>query len=180
MLLAEVHDLVPGTALALGLVHGGVGVLQELLGELSLAGPEKAMPTLAVIVTGPAESTNGAANASPMRAAIASTSAGLVQVLAQDDELVARQPGQGVPRPQERRSAAAATAIEQLVADVVAVRSFTDLNRSRSAKRTAASLPDRRPRSTAWSRRSSSRIRLGSPVSGVVQRASRGTGRTTP
>ena len=90
--------------------------------------------------------------------------AGSTDGLGEDDELVAAEAGHGVPG-RGRRRQPGGRRDEQLVAGACPRLSLTTLKRSRSRKSTAS-----RPRVALApgraSRRSSSRLRLGRPVSG--------------
>ena len=120
MLLAQVDDLVPGTALALRLVHRGVGVLEELLGELVAPTRERDADAGRHLDFGRREDER--APRPPRRSGPRSRRPPprSFEVLAQDDELVARQARQGVARTQQRGQALG-DGDQQLVADAVAV-----------------------------------------------------------
>ncbi len=91
----HVDHPVAGAALALGLVHGGVGVLEDLFGDVVAAAGEGDADAGADLHLD-AERTKASASASSIRVASGSTCDVCVEVLAQDDELVAGQAGQGV------------------------------------------------------------------------------------
>ena len=90
--------------------------------EISSPGPANAMPTLADSVIGSSvpASTNGSARTWPIRLARTSTSVAAVQVLAQEDELVAGEPGERVARADQSREPVR-DRYQQLIADLMAV-----------------------------------------------------------
>ena len=102
-----------------GLVHREVGVVASILGRV-VAWPAKAMPTLAVDAHLPGRKGERPDRAASKRFAIAWARRGLLEVFAEDDELVAGHPPQGVPRP-EHATERCADRDQQVIADAVTV-----------------------------------------------------------
>ena len=94
----------------------------------------------------------------------------LVDVLEQDDELVAAEARRGVGGADARRAAVAAASRSRTSPAAWPKLSLTFLNVSRSTKRTATRVPARAARAWAWSSRSISSWRLGRSGERVVER----------
>src|SRR4029077_13345634 len=101
MLLTEVDDMVPGAPLALRLVHRRIRVPEDILGEL-VAGPREGDPHAGGdIHLGPAKEEWLCNRGTDPRGDQVHLCR-FIEVVAEDDELVARHAGQGVSRTEDR------------------------------------------------------------------------------
>lgn len=117
--LAQVHDLMPGTPLALGLVHGRVRVLDKLLGKL-VASTREGDTHARRHGHGATREFEGRRDRIDDPGSDRVDLCRLVQVFAEDDELVAGQASQRIARPQGDHQAFG-NGDQQLVTDGVAV-----------------------------------------------------------
>ena len=155
------HPLV--LAARLGLVHREVGVAQHALGGLAAVAERDAD------ARGQRELVAGDVRAAAERASRIRSQAradlGRVDVLEQQRELVAAEPGDGVALPHAARVSRWATSISTASPAAWPNRSLTGLKPSRSTNSSAMRVPRRRDICSACSTRSSSRPRLGRLVS---------------
>jgi len=149
--------------LALGLVHGDVGVLEELGAVLARPFPDHDSDARVLFDLGPSEGERRGDHAEKALGHLLGLSRGS-QSFGQVEELVAPQATQRVRRASYLLEATRER-YEQQVADVVAEVSFTALKLSRSNINTAFHPPRRAVLAFVWESRSSKRTRLASPVS---------------
>ena len=147
VLLTEVDDLMTAATFALGLVHRRIRVFEEVRGEL--VGPTRVRnPDARRISSSPLDTTNGSSMAAQILAAISADLCRLVEVLAQDDELIARHARQRVARA-EVRGQTSRDGDQQLVADPVAIAVVHQLEAVEIREQDRCHVPERRARRTA-------------------------------
>src|SRR6185437_4946025 len=125
---------------------------------------EVATPTVAVMVTGPAERTNGSLNAAVTRSANASASAEsrrFSKSTANSSPLMRAATSDSLAVAARRRAKAVSRSSPSACPSV----SLTSLKSSRSMNKTAVTVPVRRASASACSARSANRVRFGSSVS---------------
>ncbi len=155
----------------LGLIHGDVGLLQDIVAEFSLASPNTEMPMLALLTAVVAVQHVGlgtvARSFSPIDLACAAASSGIsLRSSSMSNELVAAEPAHGIGLA-DAGGEAPADFLQQQIAGLVAERVVQGLEVVEVDEEQAhdavgcGALAAR-----AWRSRSSSRRRLGSPVSG--------------